>query len=106
MKFEFLLTDIVPKDLEQSIGDYSKGFMEMKSQEDINVYPNPTNGIIKIKTDKEILYFKIFNLFGQLMFEAGFQNEIDISELNSGLYILKLYDNTNLMIKTIKIVKE
>ncbi|HBS86880.1 MAG: hypothetical protein A2W91_12680 [Bacteroidetes bacterium GWF2_38_335] len=93
-------------DYSNGIAKCATGFMEMKSQEDINVYPNPTNGIIKIKTDKEILYFKIFNLFGQLMFEAGFQNEIDISELNSGLYILKLYDNTNLMIKTIKIVKE
>jgi carboxypeptidase T len=57
------------------------------------VYPNPTNNVLNINTNKEDYSIRIFNLVGQLVFEStgnsGFQN-LEISTLNTGMYLIEL----------------
>jgi hypothetical protein len=59
---------------------------------DLIIYPNPTNGSLNIKIDfpfKE-LKITIFNLNGQQILTATNRTELDISHFPKGLYFIKL----------------
>ena len=71
-----------------------------------SVAPNPTKGIFAINSD--VTKVQIFNLTGQLVktFNNAAANEsLSISELNQGVYFVKVTDS-NLNEKTIKLIKE
>jgi hypothetical protein len=62
-------------------------------ESNINLYPNPTTNKIVIKNSAklEIESISISDLNGQLLFNTEIDmNEIDLSGLSSGIYILKL----------------
>ena len=67
--------------------------------------PNPTKGVFAINAD--VTKAEIFNLTGQLVktFNNAAANEsLSISELNQGIYFVKVTD-LNLNVKTIKLIK-
>ena len=82
--------------------------IEEVEQFSISVFPNPTNGFFFIeKETQENLNLEVINLQGQLIQSkkiAKNKTEIDISNLNAGLYVLKI---SNLEGKTelVKLVK-
>ncbi|AUC85090.1 hypothetical protein CW731_07210 [Polaribacter sp. ALD11] len=74
------------------------------SKIDFSVYPNPTNGIVNIKTDENIKLIEVFNLQGQKAASSKFK-KLNINSLNSGIYFIKITTDKNLVgIK--KIVKK
>ena len=73
--------------------------------EKVILYPNPTKDILKFNTSKTIDKIEIYNLLGKKMNASNFNNnQIDISNLSSGIYILKLYTNDKVGAK--KIIKK
>lgn len=71
-----------------------------------SVYPNPANDILNVQSLKGSYSYKIYEVTGKLI-QAGknkVSNQINISTLNNGLYLLELTDSKN--IKSIsKIIK-
>ena len=70
---------------------------------EFNFYPNPSQGIINIK----MLDFKeatIYNFSGQEVLRSR-ESHIDLSDLNEGVYIIKLEDRNGVSVST-KLVKE
>lgn len=63
----------------------------------IKVYPNPTNGMINISfsNGNTILNASVYNVAGQKLLEVSNTNKIDISNLSSGMYLLKMKDTEN-----------
>ena len=56
-----------------------------------SIYPNPTFDELYIKSDVEILEVEIISSFGQKVFNATYDNvALDVSNLQSGTYILKV----------------
>lgn len=70
------------------------------------VYPNPTEGILKIDSQKsEINSIEIYDYLGKKVLQSkSFVSELDISNLNSGIYfcIIKSSDNSMTNQKIIK----
>ena len=60
--------------------------------QNIKISPNPSNGTFKIELEKQIA--KIVSLYsnkGQLLYRIHTQlNEIEIKNLNTGFYIIKI----------------
>ena len=54
----------------------------------ITVYPNPTNGILRVKTELELQKLEIFSVRGELLLST-IQSEINLADLNAGSYILR-----------------
>lgn len=72
--------------------------------EDIQIYPNPTTGMIQINTPV-LLNIMIRDLDGKLVLQKKGVNKIDISSLVNGIYFMHLSDKNNNMLKVEKIVK-
>jgi hypothetical protein len=74
----------------------------------IEIYPNPTKNIINIINLTENCEYTIFNIMGSEVLSGNVSqdsNSIDLSELQSGYYILNLI-NSNGLNKTLKVIKE
>lgn len=67
--------------------------------ENINFYPNPASEFIYFSKQDYISQTKIYDLNGKLVFEKSIHstNKIDISNLNSGVYILKFINRNGSM---------
>ncbi|PQJ79107.1 T9SS type A sorting domain-containing protein [Polaribacter porphyrae] len=74
---------------------------------DLKFYPNPAKDFIQLKgiDNVDILKFKITNVLGKEILTSTLNdNKIDVSSLNSGIYILTVQlDNSS---KNIKFIKE
>jgi glycosidase len=72
----------------------------------ITLHPNPTNDYFNLNTNTNKV--EIFTLTGQLVRVFDKQNanyKYSISELNKGIYLVRVFDENNLQ-QTIKIIKE
>jgi len=54
-----------------------------------SAYPNPTNGMVHVKSDNPIQVLEIRDLTGKILLSTTQQNSIDISSLPTGLYLLR-----------------
>ena len=71
-----------------------------------SIYPNPTNSIVNIKSDNKFNEVEIYDVLGQKVLSSKISEnqEIDMSLLQSGTYLLKLKNEE--VIKTTKIIKQ
>jgi uncharacterized protein (TIGR02145 family) len=69
----------------------------------ITVYPNPTSSTIEVQ--QEFSVAKVYDLSGKELLKSN-SKTIDLSELSSSVYLLRLYDNSNKVLGTTKVVKQ
>jgi beta-glucanase (GH16 family) len=61
-------------------------------QNKLRVYPNPASNVIHISSEDQIDSVELFNTMGQLVINKSQEaKQLDIVNLNSGVYILKIY---------------
>lgn len=67
-----------------------------KEIDTIYPYPNPANDNVKIYSNNtiNIVNIKVIDLSGKVIIETA-NEEINISHLNSGLYMLRITDSNN-----------
>tara|TARA_A100001015_G_C14326106_1_gene457467 strand:- start:93 stop:377 length:285 start_codon:yes stop_codon:yes gene_type:complete len=70
---------------------------------DYFIYPNPTSSSIYISMDFE--FANIYDLNGKEIIKSK-SNTIDLSNLPNNIYLLRLYDNSNKVLGTSKVVKQ
>lgn len=59
---------------------------------DIVIYPNPFGDFITIKSSDEINQIKLFDMNSRLIYSCvNCENLIDMNEINSGVYLLKIF---------------
>lgn len=82
-----------------------------KQAKDIKVYPNPTTDEINIEWEnfnQNGSYYTIIDMQGKFIDKKEIQTQkekVNMSELATGSYFLKILDKTNSEIKTMKIQK-
>lgn len=94
------------------IAQYGTGnCSETASSEDFNktklkIHPNPTSGIVNIIYEDEITAYKVYDLQGKVLQSGNLKHkQVNLSKLQSGLYILSLTD-TNGKQSYMKVVRE
>ncbi len=78
--------------------------IEENSLASAEIYPNPMNDILYIESD-DVESVTVFNAVGQQVLFVENRNEIDVAELNNGLYFVRLVDNKGNTL-TKKIIKQ
>jgi hypothetical protein len=86
--------------------DFSTLSVNEKQLENLTIYPNPVTDIVNIQSgNTTIQRAEVYNLEGQLVIVKENQLEtINMSQLHSGMYILKLYSDT--ASKTVKLLRK
>lgn len=77
---------------------------KFNSRNTVNLFPNPANGIISLDSDLEIEQIIIFNLMGKIVYELARPANtinIDISNLESGVYLFKVISSEGSIVKQI-----
>ncbi|HTO15709.1 MAG TPA: DUF4886 domain-containing protein [Edaphocola sp.] len=87
----------------------SSKIKDLNFKNDFKIYPNPANQYIKINSQHQILGYEIINILGKAVFfssnlKPSLETNIDISNLTSGLYLLKLHYKNS--ISTEKFIKQ
>lgn len=82
---------------------------EINDENSVKMYPNPTNGVLKIdeKLNEKISDILVYNVYGDNVtsnISYNQQSNIDLTKLRNGIYILII--NTNDGIVTKKIIKQ
>nr|WP_314495570.1 T9SS type A sorting domain-containing protein [uncultured Chryseobacterium sp.] len=57
---------------------------------ELKIYPNPTTGLVYIKSPEKIKKITVHNSIGQLILQNENQSEIDFSHLPEGMYIVNV----------------
>ena len=68
----------------------------------LSIYPNPASSIVSVNGVKNIKSIKIYSILGSLEKEVFNTNQIDISELSSGIHLIKIDNGTIFSKKIIK----
>jgi len=71
-------------------GSVPLGIKEFNDEAIFTIYPNPTNQFLNISTEEELEKVEVYNYIGHKVFEANRKN-LDVSRLNTGVYLLKVY---------------
>jgi hypothetical protein len=84
---EFLSTEATTFRVGESLG------LNSFTDENLKIFPNPSNGIFTVKTTITNSSYKIYNLVGQTI-KSGFinngENSIDIRNSKDGIYFLMI----------------
>lgn len=66
----------------------------VRNIESLKVYPNPSNGIVNIDIPKEVNDFEVvlIDLSGKVIMKTINQNQLNISHLPAGMYMVQLQD--------------
>ena len=76
-------------------------------EEQIKVFPNPTNNYIQLDENSLVQYLEVYNLIGERVANFRHINGVqhDISNLNNGMYLLQLQGGNGTLLKTVKLIK-
>jgi hypothetical protein len=82
------------------------GVDDPESRSDIIVYPNPAISETNIKVLNDLPFtVYIFDLYGRLLFEAKNQTKIDLNNLNSGTYLIKVIVQKDIYTEKLMIIR-
>ena len=70
----------------------------------INIYPNPSNSEISINSTSKVDFILIYNIMGQKILESKISQNLNVSSLKKGIYLLKSISNG--VTTTAKFIKE
>lgn len=70
----------------------------------IEIYPNPATNLIHIMSNEKDILSEIIDIQGKLI-STSTKSDIDVSNLSSGLYLIKISSNTHYP-KSIRFIKE
>ena len=72
----------------------------VKNNDDFDVFPNPTNGYIMLKNVDKFDFIEILNLKGETVFKTSIiESTINVSNLSTGLYIVKAKNSNQVQYK-------
>ena len=70
--------------------------------ENFRIYPNPSNGTLTIDSpSNKVNHVEIIDLYGRVIANQPYSDEVDVSKLHNGIYLIKMkFDNKKEIIKT------
>lgn len=72
--------------------------IETYSSSTLKVFPNPTNGLLEIRTELTFEHVKVYDLLGNVLLESDdYLKTIDVSSFISGMYILEISNSEGIL---------
>ncbi len=80
--------------------DYIAGIQHDNSKNELLIYPNPADNLLHVSGTSDYSTLEIINFMGQLIMSENIvdsQMEIDIANLSSGVYFVRLRGNKGII---------
>ena len=61
----------------------------------LSIFPNPSSDVINISSDVSYNKFEMYDALGNMVLKNTFSDQIDISDLQSGIYLVRLSSTNN-----------
>jgi hypothetical protein len=91
--------------ISQNVSITNVGVEVVSNENEIEIYPNPANNLIKLQTNLEYTSIVIIDITGKIVKKINGQYaQVNISNLKEGLYFLVLNNNSN-EIRRVKFIK-
>lgn len=71
--------------------------------ESLQVFPNPTNDVVYIRSLDKIDKVEVYNLLGKQVLITNRTDKVDLGKLAKGLYLVKVYSAQKFSVKKIKV---
>ena len=99
---------LIDLDLDNSLAEnwtfgYNNDNVDEISENEVTIFPNPTNGILNIVTEKHIISAEIIDLSGRIVARFS-DNTIDISALPNGYYTLRIVTNEGVAVNKVCVI--
>ncbi|MBY5959902.1 T9SS type A sorting domain-containing protein [Membranicola marinus] len=90
-----------------TINDAATTLAPMAGQEEVRIYPNPATEYFSVDGVDKLKEVIVINLVGQEVkrFKASHKAKYNVSELIRGLYLIRLIDDKEQVIKTVRLSK-
>mgnify|MGYP001196739178 CR=1 FL=1 len=92
----------------ENLKDFVLKNLNLDNNQLLELFPNPATNYFQIGNGGLVDRVDIFNLLGKNV-KTVFRNDAaqyEISELNAGIYLVKMYDANRKLIKTVKLYRE
>ncbi len=73
-------------------------------EEKLQIYPNPTNGLINISTNENLI-IEVYNMLGEQVFVTQ-QNQVDLTNYENGVYLFRIKDLEGSVLNQERIIKQ
>jgi len=80
------------------------GINNISAPQDIKVYPNPAASVVHIESPVQV-NVSVLSIDGKLLIAQNNATDVDISSLADGMYMILVYDQNGLLLKTAKLAK-
>lgn len=80
------------------------GVGEITATNKVNVYPNPAQNTVFIKSLSPV-NAELYSMEGRLLLKINDAHQVDVSQYADGIYQLRLRDHQNMLIETVRITK-
>jgi len=78
------------------------GISNTNQSTSIQLYPNPVSNLLNINSNEKVTKIEIFNISGQIITQLnGNSSSIDLSNLSSGNYLIKIHTQNGVLTKLI-----
>lgn len=82
------------------------GIEDLFDESRLAVFPNPVSDWLNLQTDiQDIKTVQVHDVLGRLVLQSGFQPLLDVQQLESGTFIVSLFDKQNQFLHSFKINK-
>ena len=80
--------------------------VEENADSKVQVYPNPTNGLLNIE-GQGMMHITVSNLMGQKLMEAEAEGNtvLDLSRYESGMYLVRIEGESGVMVQKVNLRK-
>ena len=83
--------------------NYPTSVSDVAQEDKLVVYPNPSSGIFRLKTDLQVKSIRVYNTMGKQLMRIADSKQVDLNGQISGVYLFVIQTNTGTMMK--KVVK-
>jgi hypothetical protein len=68
------------------------GLIRAEKDIELNMFPNPTNGLVKINSSSDFQNIEVYNSLQKCVLKQRYTGELNLSEFPNGVYFVKLYN--------------
>ena len=89
--------------------DLSTSQQSIVNSPQLEIFPNPTDGLLTIQNDKAIQEIRLYDATGKLVFQSKISNQIttiDVSSFASGIYNLCVYTDEEMIARKVVVSKK